>query len=82
MLKKLLSHSAIYGLASQIPKLATVLSLPIITKYLTEIDFGVYGLIIAIVAGMSALSDLGLGVVIANTFYKSPSGRGGNYMDF
>mgnify|MGYP003627479008 CR=1 FL=1 len=70
MLKKLVSHTLIYGLAQQVPKIAALLSLPIITKYLTEIDFGVYGIITATVASVSALSNLGLNVVVANVFYK------------
>ena len=73
MLKKIFSHSLIYGLAPQIPKLATFVTLPFITVYLTEIDFGVFGIIIAIISGLSAISTLGLDVIIANVFYKHPN---------
>lgn len=71
MLKKLISHTAIYGFASQIPKVASIFSLPIITKYLTETDFGVYGLITSIVAGISILANLGLNITLTNSYYKS-----------
>lgn len=71
MLKKIFSHTLIYGLAPQISKLASLVALPFITQHLTEVDFGVFGVIIATLAGASALSTLGLNVVIANTFYKN-----------
>ena len=70
MLKKIFSHTLIYGLGEQVPKIAALLSLPIITKYLTEIDFGVYGIITATVASVSAVSNLGFNIIIANVFYK------------
>jgi len=73
MLKKILSHTLIYGLAKQIPKIAALLSLPIITANLTETDFGVFGIITAVVASISALSNMGLDVIIANVFYKHPN---------
>ncbi|ETZ24546.1 lipopolysaccharide biosynthesis protein [Pedobacter sp. V48] len=72
MLKKLFSHTAIYGLAPQIPKIASIVALPIITKYLTEVDFGVYGVITAIAGSIAVLSNLGLNVILSNVFYKSP----------
>lgn len=72
MLKKLFSHTAIYGLAPQIPKIASVLALPIITRYLTEIDFGVYGVITAIAGSIAVLGNLGLNVILSNVFFKSP----------
>lgn len=73
MLKKLVSHTAIYGMAPQIPKIAGVLSLPIITKYLTELDFGVSGVITAVAGAVAVLGTLGLRVILVNSFYKSPS---------
>lgn len=47
MFKKLVSHSLIYGIALQMPKLAALLALPFTTVYLTEVDFGVFGVITA-----------------------------------
>ncbi|WP_257659162.1 lipopolysaccharide biosynthesis protein [Parapedobacter lycopersici] len=72
MLRKLFSHTAIYGLAPQITRVASVLSLPIITQYLTEVDFGVYGIITAVAGSMAVLNTLGLRIILVNTFYKSP----------
>jgi O-antigen/teichoic acid export membrane protein len=73
MLKKLFSHTIIYGLAPQVPKIAGVLALPIITRYLTEVDFGVSGVITAVAASIAVLSTLGLRITLVNSFYKSPS---------
>jgi len=72
MLKKLFSHSLIYGLAPQISKIAGIFALPIITKDLTSIDFGVWGIILAYVGVLQALSNLGMGVVLSNSFFHSP----------
>jgi O-antigen/teichoic acid export membrane protein len=72
MLKKIFSHSIIYGLAPQIPKIINLLILPIITQYLTEEDFGVAGLIGSVVASIAIFANLGLNVTLSNTFYKCP----------
>ncbi len=70
MLKKLFTHSLIYSLAPQAPKIASLLLLPIITKHLTAVDYGVYGIITSYLFFVTALKDLGFGVVFVNTFYK------------
>lgn len=72
MLKKLFSHTAIYGLAPQIPRIVSIFTLPIVTKYLTEIDFGVYGVITAIAGSVAVLGNLGLNVILSNSFFKNP----------
>ncbi|MEO8109965.1 MAG: oligosaccharide flippase family protein [Ginsengibacter sp.] len=72
MLKRLFSHSAIYGLAPQIPKIVGILVLPIITAHLTKLDFGIFGLITAVSGSIAAFANLGLNVVLSNSFYKSP----------
>ncbi|RPA68087.1 lipopolysaccharide biosynthesis protein [Cyclobacteriaceae bacterium YHN15] len=73
MIKKLFSHTAIYGLAPQISKIAQFFVLPIITKDLTEIDFGVAGILTAYTSAISVLAILGLRIVLVNSFFKSPS---------
>ncbi|MGK9117718.1 lipopolysaccharide biosynthesis protein [Olivibacter jilunii] len=71
MFKKLFSHTAIYGLAPQISRIAGVFALPIITKHLSEIDFGVYGVITAIAGSVAVLANLGLNIILSNTFFKA-----------
>lgn len=72
MLKKLFSHTLIYGLAPQIPKLASVAILPLITPFLSTEDFGIYGLITTAIAAVAAFGNLGLNVILSNTFFKNP----------
>ncbi|MCX2738617.1 lipopolysaccharide biosynthesis protein [Pontibacter anaerobius] len=73
MLRKLLSHAAIYGLAAQLPRVAGVLALPVITPYLTTTDYGVAGVVTAYVTAMSVVQSLGLSVVMVNAFVKHPT---------
>jgi len=72
MLRKLLSHAAIYGLAAQVPRMAGVLSLPLITRYLTTTDYGVAGVVTAYVAALNMVHSLGLSVVLVNSFARHP----------
>lgn len=72
MIKKIFSHSAIYGLSPQIPKIASLFTLPIITQDLTTTDYGVMGVIAAFTGAISVLSQLGLRVVLVNSFFHSP----------
>jgi len=72
VIKKLFSHTAIYGLAPQIAKIAQFFVLPIITQDLTEVDFGVAGVMTAYTSAISVLAILGLRLILINSFYKSP----------
>ncbi|RIJ36889.1 lipopolysaccharide biosynthesis protein [Pontibacter oryzae] len=73
MLRKLLSHAAIYALAAQIPRVAGILALPIITPHLTSADYGVAGVVTAYVSALGVVQSLGLSVVMANAFVKYPT---------
>ncbi|GAA4433050.1 hypothetical protein GCM10023188_22040 [Pontibacter saemangeumensis] len=73
MLQKLLSHAAIYGLAAQVPRLAGVLALPIITRYLTTTDYGVAGVVTAYASALGIMQSLGLSVVMVNSFARHPA---------
>lgn len=55
-----------------VPKVASILILPLITKHLTNVDYGIYGTLMAYMAGITALRTLGLGVSLSNHFYHSP----------
>lgn len=70
MLKDLFKGSIIYGIAPFVPKILSVLLLPILTKYLTSTDYGIIGTITSIVFAIQALQDLGLNVLLPNYFYK------------
>lgn len=70
MLKELFKGSAIYGIAPFVPRILTVVLLPILTKYLTSTDYGIIGTIASISFAIQALQDLGLRVILPNYFYK------------
>jgi O-antigen/teichoic acid export membrane protein len=71
MIRKLFTHTAIYGLAPQVSKVASFFVLPIVTQYLTPTDYGVYGVVTAIIGSISVLGSMGLRVVLVNSFYQS-----------
>lgn len=70
MLKKIVSHSFLYAIGPQIPKFVNLLVLPIITQYLTPLDYGVYGTLLAYMGLMQGLKSLGFDVLLVNTFFK------------
>lgn len=70
MFKKLLSHSFLYSVVPQLPRLLSLALMPVLTRYLTEKDYGIYGVITAYIFFIAALKDLGFSVVFVNTFYK------------
>lgn len=70
MIKKIFSHSVIYGLAPQIPRLASFFILPLIIPYLTKTDYGVFTIVTSYTLMLAAIKDLGLKVVMSNTFFK------------
>ena len=73
MLKDLFKGSAIYGIAPFVPKILSVLLLPILTKYLTSTDYGIFGTIASISLAVQALQDLGLRSLLPNYYYKCRS---------
>lgn len=70
MIKKLLTNSLIYGIAPNIPKVAALFILPILTAHLTEEDYGIAGTIMAYTMALSALSTLGFNVILQNSYFK------------
>lgn len=74
MLKKIFAHSAIYGLAPLIPRLASIVVMPLLTAHLTELDFGVNGIILSYSGILGAFALLGLLTPLVNSYYHSPHG--------
>jgi len=72
MIKKLIQHTIIYGLSPYIPKILGFFILPIITKDLTDIDYGIYGIILAYVGAIEVLKDLGLNLILYNSYTRMP----------
>lgn len=71
MLKKLLTNTLLFGLAPYIPKIVSVLLLPILTQYLTATDYGIAGSIDAYTQALTALSTLGFSSVLNVIFFRS-----------
>ena len=71
MLKKLLTNSLLFGIAPYIPKIVSVLLLPIMTKYLTATDYGIAGTIDAYTQSITAFSTLGFSTVLSIIFFRS-----------
>jgi len=73
MLKKLFSHTLIYGFAPQIVSLGSFFALPVITPFLTKTDYGISGVLTAVVSSVSVFSTLGLAIVLSNSYAQSPT---------
>lgn len=73
MLKDLFKGSAIYGVAPFVPRILSVLLLPVLTSYLTSTDYGIIGTVTSITFAVHALQDLGLRALLPNYFYKCRS---------
>jgi O-antigen/teichoic acid export membrane protein len=70
---KVFSSTLIYAIGPQLPKLVSLLMLPIITKYLTPDDFGISALIMSYLAAFDAFKDLGMGVILNSSFFNYPN---------
>ena len=69
MLKRIISHSFIYGLGPFVPKIISLLMLPIFTKSLNATDYGVQSLMNSSTSLIAVLAMLGLQLPISNAFY-------------
>src|ERR1700753_1480062 len=70
MFKRLLKGAIIYSLLPQLPKVITIFTYPVLTRYLTANDYGIYGLATAYIGLISILKELGFTLIFVNTFYK------------
>lgn len=73
MVLKIFKDSVLYALAPQLPKIVSLALMPVITKYVTAQDYGIYGLVGSYIFIIGSLKDLGFGVLFVNTFYKYPT---------
>lgn len=68
--KKLMTNSAIYGIAPYVPKVVSVFILPLLTAHLTDVDYGIAGTISAYTLALSALATLGMNAFLQVSFFK------------
>ena len=73
MIKKIFSNSLIFAIGPQLPKIASIFVLPIITKDLTPLDYGVSAVILSYTGLLGGMKDLGLTVNLSNLFFGYPS---------
>lgn len=73
----IVKNSFLFTLAPLLPKVINVFLMPIMTRYLTDVDFGISGTISAYSQAIGAFAVLGMGVVLQASFYKNPE----NYKD-
>lgn len=69
LFKKIIKNTVIYSIAPYVASFANLFVLPIITKDLTDVDYGISGTITAYTGALSALSALGLSVILNNSFF-------------
>ena len=70
---RLSGHAAIYAFAPQVSRICNIFALPVVTPFLTEYDYGVYGVYLAYVLIFDTCRDLGLTVLASNAFFKRPA---------
>lgn len=68
----LIKNGLFFTFAPFLPKIINVFLLPIMTRYLTDVDFGITGTISAYTGAIGAFATLGLQVVLQNSFFKTP----------
>jgi O-antigen/teichoic acid export membrane protein len=59
-IKELLRHSAVYGLGTLVARLLAVLLLPLYTRYLKPEDYGDIAVLLALIAVLTTLAQLGM----------------------
>ncbi len=55
------------------PRIAGIFTLPIITRYVTSVDYGVAGVVTAYVGALGMLHSLGLSVVLVRSYARYPT---------
>jgi len=73
VIKRLFAHTAIYGLAPQLTRVVAFFTLPIITRDLTPLDYGVMGVITSYTGAIAILATLNLRMILINSYYKHPT---------
>jgi len=74
LIKKIINHSLIYAILPKLPILLGFLMLPFLTPFLTNTDYGIFGIVMSITTGATVIKGLGLDVILINSFihhYKS-----------
>lgn len=68
MIKKIANHSLVYAILPKLPILLGFLMLPFLTPFLSDIDYGVFGIVISITTGVTVIKTLGLDIILMNSY--------------
>jgi len=67
----LIKNTIIYGIGSVSTRLISIITLPLLTKYLSPADYGVIGILTMLSAFLNALMSLGFGTSIGIVFFET-----------
>lgn len=68
-MSKLIKNTAYYGIVPAVPKVVSILLLPLLTMHLTSVDYGIAGTIVAYTTAIAAFSTLGCTAFVTSSFY-------------
>ena len=68
----IVKNGVLFTAAPFLPKIINIFLLPIMTMYLTDVDFGIAGTISAYTQAIGAFATLGLQVFLQTSFFKTP----------
>ena len=71
MLGRLFKNTLLFAIGPQVPRLISVFLLPLLTKYLTPVDYGIWGIVTAYTGFFAGLKTLGMSQVIVNVYFKN-----------
>ncbi len=71
MLVRLFKNTFLFAIGPQVPRIISVLLLPLLTKYLTTVDYGIWGIVSAYTGFFGGLKTLGMSQVIVNVYFKN-----------
>jgi O-antigen/teichoic acid export membrane protein len=71
-LRRLLRHSAIYGLGGLVSRVLAILLLPLYTRYLTPADYGAVETLVALSAVLVTILRAGVGTAFFRFWFDSP----------
>jgi O-antigen/teichoic acid export membrane protein len=77
-IKFLLAHSSIYGLGTMISRIASLILLPLYTRYLTPSDYGILSTVEITTGLMGIVITMGIALALSRFFYESDNTKDRN----
>lgn len=73
-IRYMLNDVALYGLASVLPPLMGMIAVPLLTHQLTQVEYGVFELVLSYVAVASVIAAAGQDSAVARFYYEAQDG--------